>query len=80
MEHVPLVTMAGKKNSLLSCYSMDTLTGLGAQVKERMGKCSIKIASFHLSKFGAIPEILFPSYSYILHYTYLSHKIYYLFV
>lgn len=81
MEHVPLVTMAGKKNSFLSCYSMDTLTGLGAQVKEHMGKCSIKMASFHLSKFVAILEVLVPYYSYILlHYTYLSHKIYYLFV
>lgn len=57
------------------------LTGLGAQVKEHMGKCSIKIASFLLSKFGAILKVLVPSYSYILlHYTYFSHKMYYLFV
>lgn len=66
MEHVPLVTMAGKKNSLLSCYFMDTLTGLGAQVKEHMGKRSTETSSFPLSKFGAIPKVLVPSYSYIL--------------
>lgn len=43
VEHVPLVTMAGKKNSLPSCYSMDTLTGCGAQVKGHTSKCSIKL-------------------------------------
>lgn len=66
MEHVPLVTMAGKKNSLLSCYFMDTLTGLGAQVKEHMGKRSTETSSFPLSKFGAVLKVLVPSYSYIL--------------
>jgi len=48
-KHVPLVTMEGKKNSLPSCYSMDTLPDLGAQVKGRHGKCSIKIAYFALT-------------------------------
>lgn len=61
VEHVPLVTMAGKKNSLLSCYSMDTLAGLRAQVKEHMDKCIIKIASYHLSKFVTILRVLVPS-------------------
>lgn len=46
MKHVLLVTMEGKKNSLPSCYSVDTLTGFGAQVKGHRGKCSIKIAFF----------------------------------
>lgn len=33
MEHVPLVTMAGKKNSLPSCSSENSLTGFGPQVR-----------------------------------------------
>ena len=54
-KHVPLVTMEGKKNSLPSCYSMDTLPDLGAQVKGRHGKCSIKIAYFALTEFVPHP-------------------------
>lgn len=42
-EHVPLVTMAGKENSLPSCYSTGTLTGFGAQIKGHTSKCSIKL-------------------------------------